>query len=56
MDFNPHHDVGPGNTVPNPQPGTGDDGLGSIPAPGALGEATGNQNGHDDSKSNPNQL
>lgn len=55
MDSNQQHDLGGGNAAPNPHSATGDDGLGSIPAPGVPGAATGNQNGYEDSKNKKNQ-
>jgi hypothetical protein len=55
MDSNPQQDLGAGNAAPNPHSVTGDDGLGSIPAPAALEGAPGDQNGHEFSKNKQNQ-
>jgi hypothetical protein len=55
MDPNQQQDLGAGNAALNPQSATGDDELGSIPAPGALEGATGNQNGHEDSMNKQKQ-
>jgi hypothetical protein len=55
MDSNQEQHLGAGNAAPNPHSVTGDDGLGSMPAPGVPGAATGNENGYQDSKNKQNQ-